>query len=214
MNCFSRVLLFIYITFVNKFITRRNFALFYKLISIPYDATITLFLPAYYDVAKEFVEVNIPFNSVVLDICCGTGNLALMEAHKASVVVGLDISEKMLENAFGKSRRMSVNNLCLVCADIKDRLPFKDGVFDVVSAGNSVPSKVSLYYEHSKNAMSEAYRVLRSGGRLIILTGCPSVSEVYLSREEYITLLGGVGFRDVSVEERGRIYSLVTAIKR
>jgi ubiquinone/menaquinone biosynthesis C-methylase UbiE len=65
----------------------------------------------------------------VLDVGCGTGLLFNHVADKAEMIVGLDISGKMLLEA--KKRARSFPNTCLVQADA-DHLPFVANVFSLV----------------------------------------------------------------------------------
>lgn len=86
----------------------------------------------------------------LLDIGCGTAHIIReLAKHKNSDLVGLDLSEAMLKIA--KSNTASIQNIMLVRAD-GSRLPFHDGVFDIVI------NRLAEYSPH------EAYRVLRPMG--------------------------------------------------
>ncbi len=101
----------------------------------------------------------------VLDVACGTGDLseAFAEAGAAEVVGG-DFTPEMLQHAARKSSRLPADRRpSYVHADAMD-LPFERERFDVVSIAFgirnvAVPAK----------AMAEFHRVLRPGGRLVIL---------------------------------------------
>jgi|WetSurMetagenome_2_1015567.scaffolds.fasta_scaffold00229_23 demethylphylloquinol methyltransferase len=91
-----------------------------------YDAFITLHSRRNRDGTRNFIAeaANIPANnhSVVLDICCGTGSVALTlkRKHPASLVVGLDFSRGMLVRA---RRKASSGPVSFVEADASN-LPF------------------------------------------------------------------------------------------
>ena len=93
----------------------------------------------------------------VLDLCCGTGDIARMfRAH----VVGVDFTHEMLQVA---RRRRPPTLLQLVQADAL-RLPFLDNSFDVVSVGYGLRNLADV--EHG---LREMLRVLRPGGKLLSL---------------------------------------------
>ena len=95
----------------------------------------------------------------VLDACCGTGDLALAARNAgASYVVGVDFSERMLEQA-----RRKAPELEWVQSDVLE-LPFEDASFDSAVVGFGVRNVEDL-----EGAIRELRRVLRSGGRLGIL---------------------------------------------
>ncbi len=94
----------------------------------------------------------------VLDVCCGTGDLALAAHAEGGRVTGLDFSEPMLERARRKSSEVE-----WVRGDLLE-LPFEDASFDAVTVGFGV-----RHVEELGAALRELRRVLRSGGRLAVL---------------------------------------------
>lgn len=94
----------------------------------------------------------------VLDLCCGTGDLALAAQRAGGRVTGLDFSERMLERARRKSAEIDwVRGDALA-------LPFADGAFDAATVGFGVRNLDDL-----ERGLAELRRVLRAGGRLAIL---------------------------------------------
>ncbi len=102
----------------------------------------------------------------VLDVACGTGDLAeAFATGGVNSVVGLDFTARMLEIAkrkANKSRRRGVKP-SYVQGDAMD-LPFDDAQFDIVSIAFGIRNVTD-----PPKALSEFRRVLRPGGRLIIL---------------------------------------------
>jgi demethylmenaquinone methyltransferase/2-methoxy-6-polyprenyl-1,4-benzoquinol methylase len=92
----------------------------------------------------------------VLDLCCGTGDIARMFDSKC--VVGVDFTEEMLRIA--RRRRPST---FWVRADVL-RLPFADNSFDVVTVGYGLRNLADL-----ERGLVEVLRVLRPGGKLLSL---------------------------------------------
>lgn len=116
-------------------------------------------------VAVRMAEVK-PTDEV-LDVACGTGDLTRAFADaKARRVVGLDFTEPMLEIA--RSRRLGPKNssqrtIEYVQGDALD-LPYVDASFDILSIAFGIRNVAD-----SEGALREFRRVLRPGGRLIIL---------------------------------------------
>jgi len=101
-----------------------------------------------------------------LDVCCGTGDLALELAGRVTPgghVIGCDFSEPMLDLAREKATRHGASGVRFEWADAL-RLPYDDGRFDAVTVGFGVRNLSDL-----DAGLVEMRRVLRPGGRLAIL---------------------------------------------
>jgi ubiquinone/menaquinone biosynthesis C-methylase UbiE len=70
-------------------------------------------------------------HSIILDVGCGTGLFFTCIAEKAKMVVGIDVSSRLLAKA--KQRARNICNVHLVRGDV-DHLPFKTYSFNIVSA--------------------------------------------------------------------------------
>ena len=100
----------------------------------------------------------------VADVACGTGDLSLAFTEAgAQRVVGLDFTVPMLQVAHAKSRRSEISRLTYHAADAM-RLPMPDASCDVVSIAFGIRNVA-----RPGVAMAEFYRVLRPGGRVIVL---------------------------------------------
>jgi demethylmenaquinone methyltransferase/2-methoxy-6-polyprenyl-1,4-benzoquinol methylase len=103
--------------------------------------------------------------SDALDVCCGTGDLALELRRQIGPdgrVVGSDFSEPMLELARRKSGDQGLP-VEFGWADALD-LPYGEGSFDAVTIGFGARNLADL-----ERGIAEMTRVLRPGGRLVIL---------------------------------------------
>ena len=94
----------------------------------------------------------------VLDVCCGTGDLALAVREAGGRVTGVDFSERMLERAREKSDAIE-----WVQADALS-LPFSSRSFDAATVGFGVRNLDDL-----DEGLRELLRILGPGGRLAIL---------------------------------------------
>ena len=94
----------------------------------------------------------------VLDVCCGTGDLAIASAGAGGRVTGVDFSQAMLERA-----RRKAPELEWVEGDALS-LPFAAESFDAATVGFGVRNVEDL-----GRAIAEMRRVLRTGGRIAIL---------------------------------------------
>ncbi|MHC4660670.1 MAG: bifunctional demethylmenaquinone methyltransferase/2-methoxy-6-polyprenyl-1,4-benzoquinol methylase UbiE [Planctomycetota bacterium] len=116
--------------------------------------------------------------SRVLDICSGTGDLAF--AFRAGLggdgrVIATDISREMLEFGTRKLRALRRNGLAFAVADAL-KLPIPDGSFDIVSVAFGIRN-----LEDVEAGLSEMARVLRPGGRAMILEFAPPRSPLMKS---------------------------------
>ena len=101
----------------------------------------------------------------VLDIAGGTGDLARAFAQRAGPngrVVLTDINEAMLRT--GRDRLLDEGLVLPTAACDAEHLPFADGSFDLISVAFGLRNMT-----HKDAALKEMARVLRPGGRLLVL---------------------------------------------
>lgn len=101
----------------------------------------------------------------VLDVATGTGDFAIaaLAAHPEKVV-GVDISEGMLDVGREKLRKQKLDSRIELRSGDSENLPFQDNSFDAVMAAFGVRN-----FENLLAGLTEMQRVLRPGGKLIIL---------------------------------------------
>jgi demethylmenaquinone methyltransferase / 2-methoxy-6-polyprenyl-1,4-benzoquinol methylase len=129
-----------------------------------------------------------------LDICCGTGDLALELAKRVAPgghVVGCDFSEPMLDLAREKAAERSTAGVRFEWADALE-LPYDGERFDAVTVGFGVRNLADL-----DRGLREMARVLKPGGRAVILEITqptrPPLSLFYsLWFDRIVPLLGGL----------------------
>lgn len=101
----------------------------------------------------------------VLDIACGTGDFAIALA-RAGVpkVQGIDISEGMMQVGRAKIHSLGLDDRILFRQEDSEAMTFADSTFDAVSVAFGIRN-----FEHRELGLQEMYRVLKPGGRLLIL---------------------------------------------
>jgi demethylmenaquinone methyltransferase/2-methoxy-6-polyprenyl-1,4-benzoquinol methylase len=101
-----------------------------------------------------------------LDLCCGTGDLALALARRGAEVTGLDFSPAMLEIAEARRQRnfkSQISNLKFMAGDAL-QIPFPDASFDIVTVGYGLRNLTSW-----EKGLDEMHRVAKPGARLVVL---------------------------------------------
>jgi SAM-dependent methyltransferase len=107
-------------------------------------------------------RLGLEWGSTVLDLGCGPANITVRLAHavgERGLVIGLDVSEKMLERALG---RTSETNVGYVRADA-EQVPLRDETVDALcsSVVLQLVEKVDAVFDHIA-------RVVRPGGRVAL----------------------------------------------
>ena len=118
----------------------------------------------------------------VLDLACGTGDLAFLSLARGASVVGLDFTARMIELARAKPCGRTVT---WIVGDM-GKLPVQSGRFDVITTGYGLRNVPDL-----KTALAEIHRVLGPGGRLCSLDfNRPESAVVRAVFLTYLTLVG------------------------
>ncbi len=104
-------------------------------------------------------------DACILDAATGTADLAII-AHQSlnpRKIIGIDISEKMLEIGRQKIKRKMMNKIELLYGD-SENLRFKDNTFDAAMVAFGVRN-----FENLEKGLSEIFRVLKPEGAFVIL---------------------------------------------
>ena len=103
----------------------------------------------------------------ILDVACGTGDSTISIAKAAGVgstVTGVDISEGMMALVEGKAAKAGVGDCIHLQVADGEALPYEDGSFDRVTCAFGIRN-----FEHKEKGLSEFRRVLKPGGKAVIL---------------------------------------------
>ncbi len=102
---------------------------------------------------------------VILDVATGTADFAIatLRLHPERVV-GVDIAEEMLRLGRVKLKKRNLDKLITLRSGEAESLPFENGSFDaaIVAFG-------ARNFEHLEKGLSEMCRVLRKGGKIVVL---------------------------------------------
>jgi ArsR family transcriptional regulator len=99
----------------------------------------------------------------VADLGAGDGSSALLFSQSARQVIAVDSSEKMLEVAREQSARQGVGNVDFRQGDMEE-LPIESGAVELAFFSQSLHHAL-----HPRRALAEAFRVLKPGGRVVVL---------------------------------------------
>jgi demethylmenaquinone methyltransferase/2-methoxy-6-polyprenyl-1,4-benzoquinol methylase len=128
--------------------------------------------------AYTLTVANLKAGDRALDIAGGTGDLALAFARKVGKtgqVVHTDINEAMLR--VGRDRLLDAGVVLPTVVCDAEKLPFPDGHFDLVSVAFGLRNMT-----HKDRALTEMCRVLKPGGKLLVLefsTVAPPLAKAY-----------------------------------
>ncbi len=151
-------------------------------------------------------------DDIVLDLGSGSGFDCFLASKKARRVIGVDMTEEMIIKSKELAERYGYRNVEFMLGEIED-LPVDDNAVDVIMSNcviNLSPDKEKVF--------SEAYRVLKPEGRMVIsdivLEGdlpeevkrdpdawCSCIAGA-MKKEDYLALIKSAGFDIVSIDER------------
>ena len=140
-----------------------------------------------YTIAKSFAPKNL------LDIATGTADIALaLSKIKGSKIIGVDISEKMLDVGRDKINAKNLSHQIVLEAGDAENLLYSNECFDVVTIGFGVRN-----FENLEKGLKESHRVLKKNGALIILeTSIPENPVIryfyFLFSRSFIPIFGSV----------------------
>jgi len=134
-------------------------------------------------------EARVARGDLVVDLACGTGDIALQAAGRGAHVIGLDITPRMVQLGRAKAKRARHEGLWpiprFLVGDMA-AVPLPDTSVDVVTTGYGLRNVPVL-----EQALDEITRVLKPGGRLVSLDfNRPSTRLVRSAYLTYLTIVG------------------------
>jgi ArsR family transcriptional regulator len=139
---------------------------------------------------------------LIADLGAGEGTFSQLLARHAKRVIAVDSSEKMVEYGRELARKHGVKNLEYRKGDL-EALPIRDGTVDVAFF-----SQALHHAPHPDRAATEAWRILKPGGRIVVLDlvrhNYEEARELYadlwlgFSEVEVTRFLRQAGFKDIA----------------
>lgn len=118
--------------------------------------------------AAEFVaDLTIAPGLRVLDVACGTGNLAIPAARAGATVTGVDIAPNLVEQA--RARAVAEGVRAQFDEGDAEELPYKEGSFDLVLSMFG-----AMFAPRPERVATELTRVCRPGGRIVMANWVPT----------------------------------------
>ena len=153
---------------------------------------------------RKAVNMLRPLNPKrILDLASGTGDFAIESLKlNPTEIVGMDISEGMLEVGRVKMKTKGYDNVITMRWGDSEDLPFEDGYFDALTVGFGVRN-----YENLEKGLAEMLRVVRKGGKIVILEFSKPkkfpVKQYYAFHSRYIIPFFG---KRISKDEKAYAY--------
>ena len=118
----------------------------------------------------------------ILDIATGTGDLAIRAARSFphAQITGIDISTGMLELGRKKIANLLLNKQIQLLEGDSEAINFDDGTFDAVTVAFGVRNFANL-----EKGLGEMYRVLKPGGRMVILEFSKPCQRIFKSMYDF-----------------------------
>jgi len=147
---------------------------------------------------RRFAVAKLP-EGLILDVCSGTGDVAI-EVSGRNRAVASDFCREMLQLCARKIQEMNNGSICCVQSDAEN-LSFKDGAFSGAIAAFGIRNVADI-----KKALSEMHRVVKKGGRVIVLEFSQPENRIfrgiyYLYFKKVLPLIGA------AISKKGGAYS-------
>ncbi len=114
---------------------------------------------------KAILELAEIQPKLILDVATGTGDFAIQALDlKPEKIVGVDISEGMLEVGRKKMKERHLDQIIELRSGDSENLPFEENKFDAVIVAFGVRN-----FEDLKKGLTEIFRVVKPGGKVVIL---------------------------------------------
>jgi ArsR family transcriptional regulator len=139
-----------------------------------------------------------------LDLGTGTGRILELVAPRASRAVGIDLNSEMLSLARARIERASLNHAQVRRGDLF-QVPYADQSFDLITV-----HQVLHYLEDPSAAVAEAARLLKPGGKFVIVDFAPHALEFLRDEHQHRRL----GFADKEVAQWCKAAGLSLAATR
>lgn len=137
-------------------------------------------------------------NKLILDLGCGDGRWSeYLSKLNAKKVLGIDISQDMVNLAIQRIKTKALNNIKIIKADIQN-LPVPNNSIDLAFTTFSL-----MYFKNLKAVIKEISRTLKNGGYLYIATNIIQINKKDIEKKlkgTSVPIILGVGNHKIFVE--------------
>jgi demethylmenaquinone methyltransferase/2-methoxy-6-polyprenyl-1,4-benzoquinol methylase len=149
---------------------------------------------------RRFAVSKLP-SGYILDVCSGTGDVAIEVSNKnENQVVASDFCNEMLQLCTEKIKKQDIRNIRCIRNDAEN-LPFKDGAFDGAIVAFGIRNVADI-----KKSLQEMNRVVKKGGKVIILEFSQPENKVFRS-VYYLYFLGVLPLAGAVISKKKGAYS-------
>jgi ubiquinone/menaquinone biosynthesis C-methylase UbiE len=162
------------------------------------------------DKEKVFATLGLKRDTVMLDVACGVGKYSVAASEiigYEGVIYAVDLWEEGINSLKQTVAEKGIKNIRPILGDVSKYIPLEDRSIDVVLMATVLHDLIEVNTE--KGTLNEVKRVLRPGGRLVIIEfkkieGPPGPPvAIRLSPEETEKIVSGYGFKDEKVVDVG-----------
>lgn len=158
--------------------------------------------------------------SKALDIGCGGGANIARLLNKCQSVTGIDYSTVSVAKSQKYNRQAIKDGRCIVMEGNVNALPFEDNRFDIVTAFETI-----YFWPDIENAYRQVRRVLKDGGRFLIVNESDGDDPAYKKWEKIVegmytytaaeieSNLKNAGFTDIQITRNEKNFLKVVAVK-
>lgn len=115
---------------------------------------------------KAIREIKSIEPKLILDVATGTADVALLtyEMLHPEKIIGIDISDGMLEIGRKKIANKQLNSIIQLQNSDSENIPFENDFFNAITVAFGVRN-----FQHLEKGLGEMYRVLKPGGKMVVL---------------------------------------------
>jgi ubiquinone/menaquinone biosynthesis C-methylase UbiE len=143
---------------------------------------------------RHLAVVEMPLESLkgkqVLEIGPGAGGHSALFVRHGAIVTAIDLTQVRADATAAKFKLLGADD-CKAMQGNAENLPFEDDAFDIVYSNGVLHHTVS-----TEKAMDEVFRVLRPGGRAVIMLYCRSSWHYWINMWLCVGILKGRAFVD------------------
>ena len=158
----------------------------------------------------ETIDMSVSKGDVTLDIGCGTGFATFYAAKTSKKVIGIDLSEAMVNKIQKKIDKKGVKNVEVLTGSFPEDMQSPDNKFDSIISSHT-------FVHYGKKQRTDAYKaifdLLKTGGTIGLFTTRGEIAPMFEKRDELIKNLKQSGFKNIETKYFPDVYLIAIAQK-